>query len=262
MNGKIFTSPVARSIPFDNSTNGFPSSATTVQTAIEQTIHFDPITLPAPLFDDFDGRLSWSPSTSGTGASASISGGNATFASGSHMGVARCAYGTVLSTHAALVWSGALSTAIVMGGGEAEYNTLIRIPTLATATEDYIIRVGLGTATNADHANGIYFEYARASSINWRCRTASASSRTTLTTSTAVVNNAWINLRWVCNAAGTSVEFFIDSVSQGTITTNIPTTTGQGCGGNFQITAQALVSGGGDFVIDWFYFSKAFTSRS
>ena len=230
--------------------------------SIKTILHFDPSEMAVALFDDFDGRMGWSPSTSGAGASAAIGGGNATHAAGKHVGVARCLYGTVLSSHASLSWSGTLSTAIVLGDGAAEYQTLIKIPTLATATEDYVIRVGLGTSTSADHANGVYFEYDRSQSVNWRLKTANQSTRTVVTTSTAVAAGSWIKLGWVANSAGSSVEYFVNGVSVGTITTNIPTTTGQGCGGNFQISAVALVSGGRDFVADYFYFAKQFTDRT
>lgn len=258
-----FKSAVARSVPFDNTTNGFPLGSTDVQTAIESVLFYDPLYAPATLFDDFDGRMAWSPSTAGTGAVASVSAGNSTLASGSHVGVSGMTYGTVgVPSHAALVWSGALSISIVLGNGPAEYESLIRISNLATVTEDYVLRVGLGTATNADHANGVYFEYNRSLSANWRCKSASQSSRTVLTTSTTVAATTWIRLGWTCNSAGTSVEFFINGVSQGTITTNIPTVTGQGCGGSFQIVASAIVSGGRTLNADYFYFSKQYTSRT
>lgn len=256
-----YVTPIARSIPFDNSTNGFPAAATNVQKAIETTLNFNPQINPIALFDDFDDRMVWSPSTVGTGASSSVGGGNTTYASGKHIGVARMLYGTVLATSAALAWSGTLSTSIVLGNGAAEYRSLIYIPTLASATEDYIIRVGLGTSTTADHANGVYFEYQRSQSVNWRLKTANQSTRTVTTSSIAVAAGQWIKLGWICNAAGDNVDFYVDDVLAGSNTTNIPTTTGQGCGGNFQISASALVNGARDLVADYFYFYKEFTAR-
>lgn len=258
---RSFKGPVAKTIPFDNSSNGFPVGATNVQTAIESVLNFDPLLNTSPIFDDFDGRMAWSVSSSGTGSAASVGGGNAALASGSHIGVARVAVGGVLSASACLSWSGTLSTAIVVGEGGAECRILVRIQDLATVADDYVFRAGLGTTTNADHANGIYFEYSRADSVNWRCKTASQSTRTVLTTSTAVVTDVWLELKWVVNSAGDSVEFFIDDVSQGTITTNIPSVTGQGCGGNFQITAGALIANTREVFIDFFYFTKSYTSR-
>lgn len=259
-----YKSPVARSIPFDNSSNGFPAAADNVQTAIEQVINFDPEAMPAPLYDDFDSRLAWSPATTGGGA-ASVSGGNATFASGSHIGVARVALGTVLGSSGMLRWSGGLTQAIVVGGGIAEWKSLIQIPSLATTADDYTLYIGLGDSltSNVEHANGIYFVYDRQTSANWILRTASQSTRTSTTSSIAVTAGAWIELRWVANAAGTSVEFFVGNTSAGTNTTNIPNVTGFGCGGAYQIVSvNAFLVGGKDCVIDYFYFTKAYTSRT
>lgn len=258
---RVHSSPVARGVPFDNSTNGFPSSATNVQSAIEAIGNANPMTNPLALFDDFDDRMAWSPSTTGTGAAASVSAGNATLASGTHNGVARVATGTVLATAAALVWSGALSNSLMVGGGGADYSALIHLPVLGSAPNHYIARIGLGTSTSADHANGIYFEYDSSASANWRLKTASSSTRTTTTSSIAVVANQWILLEWHCNAAGTSVEFFVDGVSAGTITTNIQITAGNGYGGNFQISNPAnVLAAAREMFIDWFYFQKVYTT--
>lgn len=257
----IYTSPVASSIPFDPGSS-FAPTVTDVQTAIEAALHPDPQFQADSLFDDFDNRMTWSPSTSGTGSSASVSGGNSTYASGKHLGVAQLSYGSVgPPSHASLVHSGNLSISTVFGSGMAQYKTLIRIPTLATAAEDYIFRCGYGTSTNQDHADGIYFEYNRATSANWILKTASNSSRTSSTSSIAVTAGAWISLSWEVNEAGTSVEYFVDGVSAGTITTNIPTTTGRGCGPNYQLVAAAIVTGGRSVAIDYFFFNKHFTAR-
>lgn len=216
---------------------------------------------PYALFDDFDNRLAWSPSTSGTNAAASVSGGNATMASGKHLGVAEIRLGTVLASHACLQPSGNLVHAVVFGDGAAEYEALIYIPTLATATDDYVLRIGMGDTANADHVDGIYFEYARASSVNWRVKTANNSSRTVVTSSVAVTAGAWHKLRFKVNSAGTSVEFFVNGTSVGTITTNIPTTVGRGCYPNQHIITTAVVTGGRNCFIDWINFYKEFTAR-
>lgn len=257
----VFSSPVARAIPFDNTSNGFPEDATNVQAAIESALAFSPQHHLGILFDDFLNSMTWSPSTTGSGAVASVSGGNSTFASGKHIGVAQIELGSVVSTSAALVQSGNLSISTVFGSGAAEYQTLVRIPTLATANDDYILRFGFGTSTTADHANGIYFEYNRSNSVNWSLKTASSSSRTTHTSSIAVTNNTWIHCRFVVNSAGTNVDYYIDGVLGGSITTNIPTTTGEGAGPNFQIVSTAFVSVTRAAYFDYFYFTKHFTAR-
>lgn len=233
-----------------------------VEIDLEST-EFSPQENSLVLFDDFNNHMSWSPSTSGTNSSASVSLGNSVIASGKHIGVAELSLGSVVagSSHASLVQSAGLSQSTVFDFGPAEYQTLIYIPTLASASDDYVLRIGFGTATNADHANGIYFEYDRSQSANWRLRAASQSSRTTTTTSVAVVADTWIHLKWSVNGNGTQADFFIDDVSVGTVTTNIPVTTGQGCGPNFQITSSSILAATRNVYIDYFYFVKEFTAR-
>lgn len=256
---RLFASSVARSVPFDSSSNSF--SASDVQAAIEEARAFSPQTTSAVLFDDFNNAMTWSPSTTGASSVASVSGGNATLASGKHLGVAQVSCGTVLPSTAALVQSGALSDSTVFGNGSAEYQTLIRINQLATVAEDFTFRCGFGTSNSADHADGIYFEYNRATSTNWLLKTASNSVRTTTTSSIAVAASTWTHLRWVVNSAGTQVDFYVNGTSAGSNTTNIPTTTGRGSGPNFQITAVAGTSTARAVYIDYFYFLKNFTAR-
>lgn len=258
--GSRVLSPPAAALPFDNSSNGFPAAATNVQTAIESVLSFNPVSQPAPLFDDFDGRMTWSPATSGTNAAASVSGGNTTFASGKHNGVARIATGTVLNTSAALVWSGNLSVGLMVGNGVAEYQTLVRIPILSDGTDTYTLRIGLGNSSTVDHANGIYFQHDNTSG-NWIIKTAHSNIRTSTTTSIAVATNSWIRLHWICNSAGTQVDYYINGTSAGTITTNIPTTTGSGYGGNFQISNSTVLAAARECFIDYFYYTKQYTAR-
>jgi hypothetical protein len=88
-----------------------------------------------------------------------------------------------------------------------------------------ITLVGLGDTTDgSEFVDGVYFEYQAGSSANWRIGTANNSTRTETTTGTAVAGNTYVTLRWVINSAATSVEYFINGASVGTIATNIPTT--------------------------------------
>lgn len=250
---------VAKSVPFDNLTNGFPSTSTNVQTAIENSLNFNPQNNPSVLFDDFDGRMSWFTSVSGVGSIADVGGANTLLSSGKHLGIANIAYG--LSGHAAIGLPGSLARTTVFGNGQAEYITLIRIETLATLTEDYVFRCGYGTSLNSDHLDGIYFEYNRNQSVNWLLKTASNSSRTTNISSISVVEDQWIQLKWIVNSAGNEVSFFINNSSAGTITTNLPTVAGRPCGPSYHIVSTNVVSGGRRVFMDYFYFNKKFTSR-
>ncbi|MGB3008979.1 MAG: hypothetical protein WBB33_01315, partial [Candidatus Saccharimonadales bacterium] len=92
------------------------------------------------------------------------------------------------------------------------------------------VRIGLmtGTTTSADPTDGIYFQYATTTTAgNWfRC---TQSNNAVTCTDTGVARTLTLNtyqrFKFVTNAAGTSVEFFIDEVSVGTNTTNLPAST-------------------------------------
>ncbi len=108
------------------------------------------------------------------------------------------------------------------GGGTITAEFLVNIAQLGNGTDDALVQVGLadGTSFNGTN-NNIIFLYANATSANWQIRTDKAGTATTTTTTTPVTA-AWHHLKFVVNAAGTSVEFFVDNVSVGTIGTNIP----------------------------------------
>jgi len=89
------------------------------------------------------------------------------------------------------------------------------------------IRIGLmtGTTTSADPTDGIYFQYLTTTAAgNWfRC---TQNNNAVTCTDTGVARTLTLNVyqrfKFVTNAAGTAVEFFIDEVSVGTNTTNLP----------------------------------------
>lgn len=109
-----------------------------------------------------------------------------------------------------------------IGGGAIACEWLIKIEDLSTAGEEYIYRVGLGDNALGDNTDGIYFEYDRLSSVNWRCCTANSSTRTKNNSTTAVAADAWLHMVVVVNAAGTEAKFYINDVLIDTITTNLP----------------------------------------
>jgi hypothetical protein len=81
--------------------------------------------------------------------------------------------------------------------------------------------IGLGSADlTAAPADGIYFRHITGGNYIGVCRKASV--ETTLDTGVAAANGVFHTLKFVVNGT-TSVEFFVDGVSKGTITTNIPT---------------------------------------
>jgi hypothetical protein len=80
-------------------------------------------------------------------------------------------------------------------------------------------RVGTGTAAPN---NGVYFEYRKDTSANWRYCTTKTGTGTPTTSSTAVnLVGGWIRLR--IEFDGTTVTFYVNGTSIGTLTTNLPT---------------------------------------
>lgn len=86
-----------------------------------------------------------------------------------------------------------------------EFESLVYMPTLATAAEDYVVRVGLMMPTFANY--GVWFEYNRATSGNWLCGTGNSSSAYT-TTPVAVNAAQWYRLRFAYTS--TAARFWIN----------------------------------------------------
>lgn len=153
------------------------------------------------------------------------------------------------------------------GGGILTFETLINIETLATTLQDYTATFGIGDNGNAktrDHDHGIYFKYDRSVSTNWLIRTAKDSVITSTTTSVTVATG-WTKLKFVINAAATSVEFFINGVSVGTITTNIPQPTPASNPADEVITPiykvkKSAGTGENNFYLDYHLSSIEFTN--
>jgi hypothetical protein len=127
------------------------------------------------------------------------------------------------SNYAFLSSAQSLIPTIVFGGGVITLNWVFNPAILSAASPRYILRLGFGSTAGADQVNGAYFEYSdNINSGNWVLKTAAASSRTTTNTATPVTTG-FKNFQITVNAAGTSCEFFIDGVSQGTIAATMPT---------------------------------------
>lgn len=150
---------------------------------------------------------------------------------------------------------------IVVGGGEIIYETLINVGTLSTAADEYIILNGLVDGRAADTiTDGIYWEYDRTNSVNWIGVTESGGTRTEVDSGVAVSvgTSAWVTLTIVINAAGTSVEFFLNGTSAGTSTTNITSN-----GMQYFIRSEKSASTGSQNVlyIDYIYFRNTLTTE-
>jgi hypothetical protein len=116
---------------------------------------------------------------------------------------------------------------LVPGQGRLSFEAFAMIPTLGgTGAAALTLQPGFTDAASAaDAANGYYFEYAgtAAGTINWSCKTANASSRTTVSTSVAVNANQWYKLTIAVASDNSQALFYIDGVLVATITTTLPT---------------------------------------
>lgn len=130
-----------------------------------------------------------------------------------------------LSTIAGLMLNNSSVNSFVVGGGELKVNNVFELVTLSNNPDRYIFNVGLTENTSLSAlTNGIYFSYSdNVNSGNWQAICESAAVPTTINTSIPAVTG-YVNLGFVVNSSGTSVEFFINQVSVGSIATNIPTT--------------------------------------
>jgi hypothetical protein len=145
------------------------------------------------------------------------------------------------------------------GGGE-EIEMAININTLATVAQDYIAKFGLCDVSDAnDCIDGAWFEYDRATSANWRIATANNSSRTRTTSSTAVATG-WVRLKIVANSSGTQLDYYVNDVNIGNVTTNIPSSSGRGSQPEFLMrktagTTQLTIK------IDYFQMRNSLTTK-
>jgi len=100
-------------------------------------------------------------------------------------------------------------------------------PLISTALQRYTHRIGFSNITPPNAVNnGVFFEYSDdQNGGRWQAITHDGVETTTDTGVTFAVST-WYKMEFIINAAGTSVEFFIDDVSVATNTTNIPTGTG------------------------------------
>lgn len=150
------------------------------------------------------------------------------------------------------------------GTMDVYYEALVNIPTLATVGEDFCISVGFNdkSAFDANGActDGIWFTLNRAvNTTKWIINTSQGGTATNTNTNTVVTAGTFYRLSIIVTA-GTSAQFFVNGVSVGTITTNLPTGASQQTGCAFKIDKTAG-TGNSDLQLDYFslraYFNGA-----
>lgn len=156
--------------------------------------------------------------------------------------------GTIQSINGASNFGG-----VRLGDGIVVYETRVLSSDVQDANDQWTFRTGIFQDTrDGPGTDGVYFEwdYATHGNNNWHV-VERASSTDTATDTGVAVSGSWQNLRFVMNAAGTSVEFFIDGVSKRTEPTSFS-------GVNMDIAAEvkrvAYTSNTNiDIITDYFY---------
>lgn len=112
----------------------------------------------------------------------------------------------------------------VTGNGQLTFEALVNLGAISNGTDNNQINIGLADSPAGSAAsNQMIFYYEIGGSANWQFLSTASSTTTTLVSSIAVTAG-WHHLKFVVNAAGTSVAATVDGVSLGSaITTNIPT---------------------------------------
>lgn len=178
------------------------------------------------IFDDFVtgtvGDSGVSGGASGTGAQTNVSPSG--IATNANPGVFNMLTGTTSGGLAYLTSFGA-NTNLLLGGGLTYYETIVKLSALSDGTDTYTVWIGPTSSAALEPSAGVYFKYTHSlNGGNWVAYTATGGSRTPINSNVAASTD-FVRLGWVMNAAGTSVEFFINGVSIGVQTLTIPTTT-------------------------------------
>lgn len=165
------------------------------------------------------GSTGWTAFAAGTGATTSV---DQTNTDSNHPGLLGLSFGTTSSGHMTMAL-GAPNVPNMTLAPYTKFETLIRLQFLSTATDEYQVRVGFGDATAGDFTNGVYIEYDRTASLNWRCKSSKAATRTTVDSGVAVAATTWVKLAMVYS--GGVVTCFVNGTAIGTtIATNLPNT--------------------------------------
>lgn len=180
------------------------------------------------VYEDFLCGSPLPPLSGANSGSGSLNAMRGAAGSAAHPGAWRLGTGTTTTGYANLFGSAA-DDLLKFGGGATTFETIIKLSALSDGTDTYTCLTGITTPAYGNTlsiTNGIYFRYTHsASSGNWELRCANASSTTTRDTGIAAIAG-WVRLGFVINAAGTSVQAYVNGTAAGApITTNIPATT-------------------------------------
>lgn len=175
-------------------------------------------------FEDFllsqlsatDSRYAIIGTTSGLGSSVSLEGA---VSNNNHHGLVTITGGLLGGTALVNFFNGNNKLRII---DEMVFEFRVRIPTLSTGGQSFVVRFGMGDTTAP--ANGFCFSYTHSTGGgNWQCLTVNGSTTTTIDAGINVSANTWYKLKARINTPKNEVKFFIDDILIATSTTNIPT---------------------------------------
>lgn len=139
------------------------------------------------------------------------------------LGVITLNLGTTTTGRAS--WADNSFQTIIMGQGQARFQSKFAIHVLSDGTNTYTTRLGFIDSATAESTDGCFFRYT--DSVNggkWQAVCRSNNTETAVDTGVTPVADAFQRFEIIVNAAGTSASFFIDGVQVGgAVTTNIPT---------------------------------------
>lgn len=99
---------------------------------------------------------------------------------------------------------------ILLANGITIYTAIIRIPTLRSSTEDFLVEVGLQTAGNSIGLDACCFVYDNAS-LSWQCHTRKAGALSIFAGNVLVIAGSWYTLKIIATSA-LLAQFYINNV--------------------------------------------------
>ena len=161
----------------------------------------------------------WISFSSGAGAVATQSAAY----TGDHPGVIDLKTGTTTTGYTGIGSNTSNGIVIGIGLGEIAHELILNLNALSDATDTFNVIAGVSTQVTSAPINGIYWTYTHGTnSGKWLLNCSKANVHSTSDSGIAAAAG-WVRIGWVMNAAGTSVQGYINGVAAGSpITTNFP----------------------------------------
>lgn len=175
----------------------------------------------------------------GSGTSAAINFTTTGLSTGNIIGVGRCSTGTTATGRYGL--GSATTDTVVLGSNPVVFTTIVKILTLSTVGETFLVQCGLFDNTAATPTDGLYFEYTHSVfGGNWQANIYNnGGSIGSNDTAITVAAGTWYKLEVVVNAAASQTLFKINGVTKYTHTGTTPNGTARAMGFYTQIRKTA-----------------------